>query len=601
MNGAAALVSMLTGYGVDVIFGVPGDTNVALYEALRVVEGAPRHVMCRDERSAVFMADCYARLSGKPGVAEVPSGAGALYGLPGVAEANKSSVPLILLVNDIPQPGVGRGTLTELPIEELFRPIAKRAETLGHVGKLPEIVRRAFREATGGRPGAVVLALPEDLLYQALPDSGISLHVEQQCRQAPSYRSRPQDSDLNAAIEAILSAERPLIVAGGGANRSGAATSITDLAERLNIPVVSTITGQGVIRDDHKLGTGIIGDNGFHPHAVWALGRADLVIYVGCRMGSVATMNWQWPVPNGDTRIVQIDLEPETIGNTYPIDFPLVGDAQAVVKALLGKVPASFAPATEAWVSDINARRAEFWDVMAPYLESDSVPLRPERVIEALNRYLPAPCCVVSDAGTATPYATRFLRLRDPQSKLVIPRFFGGLGYAIPAVVGAYFAAPHLRPVGLFGDGSLGMSAGELETLSRLQIPAVLIHFNNACFGWIKALQRVVDRDHSQKNPKRQGRPHHAIANDPTFSVDFGEYDMSKLASVYGIRGFRVETPEQLENALGEAFSLHEPVFVDIAVESIADRLPPVFSWLKKVGADPEAVGIQAAFQEITP
>src|SRR5438874_1246301 len=382
MNGATALVSMLCGYGVDVIFGVPGDTNVALYEALRTVKDAPRHILCRDERSAVFMADCYARLSGKPGVAEVPSGAGALYGLPGVAEANKSSVPLILLVNDIPQPGVGRGTLTELPIEELFKPLCKRAETLGHVGKLPEVVRRAFREATGGRPGAVVLALPEDLLYQDMPGEAVSLHVELQCRQAPSYRSRPPDCDLDAAIDAILTAERPLIVAGGGANRSGAAASITALAERLDIPVVTTITGQGVIRDDHKLGIGIIGDN-------------------GC---------------------------------------------------------------------------------------------------------LPMPCNVVSDAGTPTPYATRFLRLRDPQSRLVIPRFYGGLGYAIPAVVGAYFAAPHLRPVGLFGDGSLGMSAGELETLSRLQIPAVLIHFNNACFGWIKALQRVVDRDHARKPSVRGSR-----------------------------------------------------------------------------------------------
>jgi acetolactate synthase-1/2/3 large subunit len=593
MNGATALVSMLSGYGVDVIFGVPGDTNVALYEAMRTTKDAPRHILCRDERSAVFMADCYARLSGKPGVAEVPSGAGALYGLPGVAEANKSSVPLILLVNDIPQPGVGRGTLTELPVEELFAPICKRTETLGHVGKLPELVRRAFREATGGRPGAVVLALPEDILYQDLPGDAVSLHVEPQCRQAPSFRSRPPDRDLDIAINAIVAAERPLIVAGGGANRSGAAASITAFAERLGIPVVTTITGQGIIRDDHKLGIGIIGDNGFHPHAVWALGRADLVIYVGCRMGSVATMNWQWPVPNGETQIVQIDLEPEVIGNTYAIDHPLVGDACAVVEALLDKVPADRASATAGWVEDINARRAEFWDVMAPHLESDEVPLRPERVIETLNRCLPTPCNVVSDAGTPTPYATRFLRLRDPQSKLVIPRFYGGLGYAIPAVVGAYFAAPHLRPVGLFGDGSLGMSAGELETLSRLQIPAVLIHFNNACFGWIKALQRVVDRDHARKDSARGGRD--AATNDPTFSVDFGKYDMSKLAAVYGIRSFRVETPAQLETAMREAFALSEPVFIDVAVESIADRLPPVFSWLKKVGADPAAVGVQAA------
>jgi acetolactate synthase-1/2/3 large subunit len=298
-------------------------------------------------------------------------------------------------------------------------------------------------------------------------------------------------------------------------------------------------------------------------------------------MGSVATMNWKWPAPNGETRIIQIDLDPDTIANTYPIDLPVVGDAKLVMEDLLSRVPPDFATRSEAWVDEINVKRAEFWDVMSPSLRDDSTPLRPERIIEALNRHLPAPCHVISDAGTPTPYSTRFLRLHDPRSKLVIPRFFGGLGYAIPGVVGAYYAAPHVRPVGLFGDGSLGMTAGELETLARLNIPAVLIHFNNACFGWIKALQRV----HAPgKN------------NDGTFSVDFGAYDMRRLAEVYGIRGYRIETPAQLESALEEAFSLDEPCFLDIAVESIADRLPPVFSWLKKVGADPEAVGTQAQF-----
>lgn len=590
MNGASTLVSMLSAYDVEVIFGVPGDTNVALYEALKNTEGAPRLVTCRDERSAVFMADCYARLSGKPGVAEVPSGAGAMYALPGVAEADRSSVPLILLVNDIPQAGVGRGTLTELPIENLFRPITKHTETLGRIAKLPELVRRAFREATAGRPGAVVLALPEDILYEELAQSGVSMHIEENCKRAPSSRTRPADENLGAALAAIAAAERPLIVAGGGANRSGAGSAITAFAERLGIPVVTTITGQSVIRDDHALGIGIIGDNGFHPHALWALGRADLVVYVGCRMGSVATMNWQWPVPGDGTRIVQIDLEPETIGNTYRIDFPLVGDARAVIEAFLAALPDSATPATREWVDEINARRAEFWSVMAAQLESDELPLRPERVIEAINRHLPAPCHVVSDAGTPTPYATRFLRLHHPDSRLVIPRFFGGLGYAIPAVVGAYFADPARKPVALFGDGSLGMSAGELETLARLRIPAVLVHFNNACFGWIKALQRVMDRHHNT------GRPGRSEFNDPTFGVDFGRYDMSKLAAVYGIRNYRVETAEELENAMREAFLLDEPVFLDIVVESIADRLPPVFGWLRKVGVDPETIGVQAAF-----
>jgi len=593
MNGASILVSMLSAYGVEVIFGVPGDTNVALYEALRDIPDAPKHVMCRDERSAVFMADCYARLSGKPGVAEVPSGAGAMYALPGVAEANKSSLPLILLVNDISQDGVGRGTLTELPVEDLFRPICKRAETLGRVEKLPEVVRRAFREATGGRPGASVLALPENVLLEPFPESGIALHVEERCRRAPAYRTRADDDALMPALHAILDARRPVIVAGGGANRSAAARSITLFAEKLDIPVTTTITGQGVIPDDHRLGVGIVGDNGFHPHALWALEHADLVIYVGCRMGSVATRHWKSPAPGAAARIVQIDLEPETVGNTYPIDFPLVGDAQAVLDALLAAIPASSKTMEREWVKEINAHRADFWVAMSANMESDAVPLKPERIIATINRFLPSPCTVVSDAGTPTPYASRFLRLQHPESRLIIPRFFGGLGFAIPAVVGAYFAAPHQRPVALFGDGSLGMSAGELETLSRLQVPAVLIHFNNACFGWIKALQRVTDRHKVISGAEAIAQ---TGSNDPTFSVDFGRYDMSKLADVYGIRSYRVETPEQLEAALQEAFSLDEPVFVDVAVESIADRLPPVFGWLTKAGLDPEAVDVPATW-----
>ncbi|MER8506778.1 thiamine pyrophosphate-binding protein [Mesorhizobium sp. M0751] len=580
MNGADALVTMLHDYGVDVIFGVPGDTNVALYQALKHTKDAPLHVVCRDERSAVFMADCYARLSGKPGVAEVPSGAGAMYGLPGIAEANKSSVPVILLVNDIPQAGVGRGTLTELPIEAMFRPISKHAETLNRVEKLPETIRRAFRIATGGRPGAVVLALPENLLYEDLPATPQMLRIEPQCRAAPAFRVRPEEEKIHGAVKALLSAKRPLIVAGGGANRSGAGESIVRLAQHLDIPVATTITGQGVINDDHRLAVGIIGDNGFHPHAIWALGQADLVVYVGCRMGSVATMNWKWPPANNGAKIIQVDLDPETLANTYDVDFPLMGDAAASIDCFIAETKSQGTRSRE-WVDKINLRRTEFWQTAQIDLQNDQTPIRPERIMDAINRHLPAKSHVVSDAGTPTPYSTRFLKLTNPGSKLIIPRFFGGLGYAIPAVVGAHFAAPEMRPVALFGDGSLGMSAGELETLARLRIPAVLIHFNNGCFGWIKALQRVM---------------HNGPDNDGTFGVEFGRYDMSKLAAVYGIRNFRVDTAEELESALHEAFALDEPCFIDIAVESIADRLPPVYSWLTKVGVNPEIVGVQASF-----
>jgi acetolactate synthase-1/2/3 large subunit len=575
VNGAAALITMLTQYQVEYIFGVPGDTNVALYQALKADANAPRHIMCRDERSAVFMADCYARLTGKPGVVEVPSGAGAMYALPGVAEADRSSVPLILLVNDIPRSGVGRGTLTELPVADLFRPIANYCETLSQIEKLPEVVRRAFRCAAGGRPGASVLALPEDVLYETLPIEGVSLHVEERCARAPSHRSRPDDRELDEALAALLSARRPLIVAGGGANRSGAQTAVREFAERLSIPVAVTITGQGVVPDGHPLAIGVIGDNGFHPHALWALEEADFIVYVGCRMGSVATMNGTSPKKK-QTRILQIDIADDTLANTYEVDFALAGDARATVEALAGRAQPGARPDWIAWTTQINRRRSAFWDDAASALH-DHVPLRPERVMDALSRRLKGRVNVISDAGTPTPYATRFLTLGDSRSRLIIPRFFGGLGYAIPGVIGAHFAEPETQVVGLFGDGSLGMSAGELETIARLQIPVVLVHFNNACFGWIKALQRV----HAPSTD-----------NDGVFQVDFGKHDMRNLAQVYGIRGYRVENADDLEAALDEAFALNEPCFLDVVVESIADRFPPVMSWLKRTAARANEAGV---------
>ena len=578
MNGAETLLTMLRDYEVEVIFGVPGDTNVALYSALKTCPAAPRHIMCRDERSALYMAECYARLSGKPGVAEVPSGAGALYALPGVAEATQSSVPIILLVNDIPRSGNGRGTLTELPVVSLFKPISKHVEALNQIEKLPETVRRAFRQATGGCPGAVVLCLPEDLLFEEVQKT-LPTTIEPTCKHAPSNRAVPEIGVLQEALDAILKAQRPVIVSGGGANRSQAGRAISAFAERLEIPVVSTITGQGILPDDHELAIGIIGDNGYHPHAIWTVENADLVLFAGCRMGSVATRNWTTPSPSPDKVFIQIEIEPARLGNTYALDHALTGDVRAVFESLANLVTAEASPKTS-WAEAVNEQRSEFWAKAAKTRlpRPATGPMTPRTIIEALNRHLPARTNVISDAGTPTPYASRYLKLNDPASRLVIPRFYGGLGYAIPGVVGAHLACPDMQTVGLFGDGSLGMSAGELETLARLNVPVVLLHFNNACFGWIKALQRLTHKERA----RRAGTD--ATANDPSFSVDFGAYDMSRLADVYGIANFRVQNLDELDAALTKAFAMNEPVFLDIVVESIADQLPPVRSWERMAG-----------------
>jgi len=566
ITGARALVRLLIEHGVEVIFGVPGDTSLSFYEALYDSYPTIRHVMARDERSATFMADAYARLAHRPGVCECPSGAGALYSVPGVAEANASSIPVILLSSGVPMAGEGKGTITELDQDKLFEPITKFSSVLKTAEKIPETIRRAFRIATTGRPGAVHLAFPSETMTDRLSLERVSLHGDPECRSYPAYRTRGSSEALAAIAAHLNAAQRPVIVAGGGANHSRAGAAVLALAERLEAPVVTTISGQGIVPDEHRLAMGVIGDNGFHPHAHRAVEEGDVLLYVGCKMGSVSTIEWTLPSPKPGRRILQIDLDPALLSNNFVNAASIAGDARLVLEDLLGLVAAESRP--RAWVTDLNQERAEFWAEAANELSSTAAPLRPQRVIHELNRRLPSPSIVVSDAGAPTPYVTRFLRLRGDGSRFLIPRAFGGLGYAIPAVVGAWMARPDARPVGLFGDGSLGMSAGELETLVRLQVPAVLLHFNNCGFGWIKTLQKL----HCESK---------------FMSVDFAPGDMSKVASAWGLTAWHVETPAQLEKALDQAFAGKAPAFIDIVSPAEMEELPPVFSWLKAAGLDP--------------
>ena len=563
MNGAEALVRMLGEYQVEVIFGVPGDTSLPLYEALHQVRDKIRHVMARDERSAGFMADAYARIAHRPGLCECPSGAGALYSVPGVAEANASSIPVILFTSGIFLSDEGKGTITELDHHKLFEPITKWSSFLKQTSKIPESIRRAFRIATSGRPGSVHLAFPQETLTGEIQNGKQDLYGEKDCITYPAYRTRGSQQLLEEVAESLRKAARPVIVAGGGANHSQAGEEIMALSEWLEAPVVTTISGQGIVPDDHPLALGVVGDNGFHPHAHQAVEEADLLLYVGCKMGSVSTVKWTLPSRRPDRKIIQVDLDPTLLSNNFQNTLSVAGDARLVLEDLVtllkghgeGRKPSH-------WVTNLNEARTRFWRDSLPVLQSEAIPIKPQRIIHALNQRLPSPSIVIADAGTPTPYITRFLKLQGKGSRFIIPRAYGGLGYAIPAVVGASFARPKTRIVGLFGDGSLGMSAGDLETVARLQIPAALIHFNNGCFGWIKALQGI----------HLQGK---------FFSVDFTPGNMAIVAEGFGLKAFHIETPGELEEGLDKAFSAEEPVFLDIVTESLLKEIPPVYSWLK--------------------
>lgn len=563
MIGAQVIVKMLEAYRVDYIFGVPGDTSIKLYEALYDSESGIRHIMARDERSASFMADAYARLSHKPGVCECPSGAGSLYTVPGVAEANASSIPLIAITSDISLAGEGKQTITELDTQKLYESITKWASVVKGTTKIPEVIRRAFRIATTGKPGAVHLAFPQEALNGDFLENPKTLYADKNCCAYPAYRTRGARIELETLVSHMVAAKNLVIITGGGANHSQAGDAIRSMAEWMTAPVVSTISGQGIMPDDHLLAIGVIGDNGFHPHAHRAVEEADTLLYIGCKMGSVSTINWSMPSEKPDRKILQIDLNAEMLGNNFQNTVSVAGDAKLVVEDLciLLKEKTAQREASD-WVNDLNLQRRAFWTDAKKEFQADTIPLKPQRIIAELNRHLDDATIVISDAGTPTPYVTRYLKLAGKNSRVIIPRAYGGLGYAIPAVVGAYFARPDARLVGLFGDGSLGMSAGELETISRLNIPAVLIHFNNRSFGWIKALQKL-------------------HCNKKYFSVDFNANDPVKVAQGFGIKALSIETIQELHEALNAAFLSRKPIFIDVKSEPESEDIPPVFSWIK--------------------
>lgn len=561
MNAAEAIVRLLAESGVRHIFGLPGDTSMELYDALYRHRDEITHVLTRDERSASFMADAYARVSGRLGVVESPSGGGATYVVPGVAEAQGSSSPLLSLTTDVPIAEEGRGVLTELDQEALFRPVTKWASRIKVASSAPEVLRRAIRTATSGRPGAVSVIIPADV--QGGPVDEDAVYGVPELLEAPSWRTRPEPATVQRLADLIAQAKRPVIVAGGGVRVSGAWDELTSLAEVCAIPVGTSINGKGSVPETSPVSLGVVGGNGARPYANEIVSGADLVIFIGTRTDSVTTLDWTLPPP-GRPRVAHLDVDPWQPGNNYATEVSVVGDAKLALRDLLDAVDTRDPKirARRMWLDQIDAMKRAYFDEAAAKAAATSRPIKPQRVMAALCEVLDPETVLVADPGTPTPFISAEYPLRIPGRWTVIPRAHGGLGYAIPAVVGAYFAAAGRRVVGLCGDGSFGMSAGELETISRLGLPITVIQFNNGAFGWIKELQHLY----------REGR---------YLSVDFNAVDYAAIARGFGFEAVQVVDPIDVEPALRRALDSGRPYFVDIVSEGPITETPPVAAWQK--------------------
>ena len=561
MTGAEAFVRMLQGHGVKHIFGLCGDTTLPLYDALYRLDHGMQHILTRDERSAAYMADCYARVTGKVGVCEGPSGGGATYILPGVVEANESSIPVLAITTDISVGARGRYALTELDQQALFRPLAKWNTVIDRAEDIPETLRTAFRQMTTGRPGAAHIGLPYDVQRGTVSAEAETLRADPALGRFPARPSGPDPAAVEAAAEAILSAEEPLLICGGGPVIAGAFAEVRRLAELLELPVATTISGQGIIAEDHPLAVGVVGSNGGTMPTRAMVEGADLVLFVGCRAGSVTTERWRFPAPG--TRIVHIDSDPGVIGANYATEVAIVSDARLALAALVAAIEARLEapPARARGAAAVAAAREEKFAAFAALARSDERPIKPERLVATLQELLPRDAVLVCDPGTPCPYVSAYYRFLESGRHFISNRAHGALGYALPGVLGAYIGRPQAKCVAVMGDGSFGFACGELETLVRAKAPVTMVVVSNAVFGWIKAGQR-------------------AGFGERYYSVDFSRTDHAKVAAAFGVKSWHVEDPAELKPALAAALEAGEPTLVDVVCQPLNEARAPVSEWI---------------------
>ncbi len=555
-TGAEAMVRLLEGHGVRHIFGLCGDTSLPFYDALARLDHGMTHILSRDERHAAYMADAYARVTGKPGICEGPSGGGATYILPGLVEANESSVPIMAITTDVATTSAGRFPLTELDQDALMRPLTKWNGVIPSAQLLPRMVRRAFREMTSGRPGSTHLGLPFDV--QKDPVAEDDIWSDDRFGSYPALPSAPAPDDVERVLDTLLTARRPVIICGGGVVLAGACDALAEFAETLGIPVCTTVSGQGALAESHPLCVGVVGSNGGQPATRQLVDEADCVFFIGCRAGSVTTERWSSPA-KGAT-ILHLDNDPAVIGACYPTKAAIVADAgMALVDLSLALEDRTFTKLNgEERV--IKVKKAK-WAAFNALAGSNDAPILPERVIADLRAALPDNAIICADPGTPCPYFSAWYDWPKAGRQFLTNRAHGALGWALGASIGAQIGRPNAKVICAMGDGSFGMSVGELETVKRLGLPITFIVFSNSVFGWIKAGQKTG-------------------FDERYYSVDFTRTDHRAVAEAYGLKAWTVEAAEDLSATLVKAIAHDGPTLVDVIAQPLQDAAAPVSEWV---------------------
>ena len=554
MNGGQALAEMFRLHNPAPMFGMGGFQLLPFYDAVR--ELGLSHTLINDERCGIFAADAWARVTGRPGICDGTLGPGATNLVTGLVESLNAGVPLIVVVGNSNREHSWKNMTQEARQTEILAPAAKALIRIESGNRIPELVRRAYAVATSGRPGPVVLDVPEDIAHGEYDYPKSDFFVDPETLRIPAQRSRPGRDAVARAAACLRDARRPIILAGGGVHLSGAYCELQSFAEDFSIPVAQTLSGKGAIPCIHPLSVGLFGR--WSRIANDLIASADCILSVGCKMGEIATKRYDL-IPR-NVPFIHLDIVAEEIGRTTPAIVSLWGDAAEGLRdlhACLSSDRVAIQEMRAGYLTEVSERMVAWRAEAEPRYASDESPVNMARVVRELQNTMPEDGILVVDGGFAAHWTGLLYDSIRSGRTYIANRGFASIGYGLPGTMGAQLAAGDSPVVGLTGDAGFNMVLGELETARRLALGFTLAIVNNAASGYVKALQ------HNMYEGRYQ-------------SSDLSETDYADTARALGCQGIRVDDPGALQDAFAEGIANRDvPTIIDVIVTRDPSKMLP--------------------------
>ena len=540
-TGSELVLETLRDLGIDTIFGYPGGAVLPLYDAIYSFEGI-QHILGRHEQGCLHEAEGYAKSTGKLGVAVVTSGPGATNAITGIADAMSDSVPLLVFTGQVNRAGIGKDAFQEADIVGITMPITKYNYQVRETADIPRIITEAVHIATTGRPGPVVIDLPKDV--SALETD----FIYEPSVKLPSYQPtiEPNELQIKKILKQLSKAKKPVLLAGGGVSYAGAAKELIALAERYQIPVVTSLLGQGTIATSHPLFLGMGGMHGSFAANI-AMTETDFMISVGCRFDDRLTGNPKTFAKSA--KVAHIDIDPAEIGKIIAVDIPVVGDAKKALQQLLAEPTVH--NNTEKWIEKVTQDKNR----VRSYDKKERV-VQPQAVIERIGELTKGDAIVVTDVGQHQMWAAQYYPYQN-ERQLVTSGGLGTMGFGVPAAIGAKIANPDKEVVLFVGDGGFQMTNQELAILNIYKVPIKVVMLNNHSLGMVRQWQEAF----------YDGRTSESVFDSlPDFQL---------MAQAYGIKNYKFDNPETLEKDL-EVITEDVPMFIEVDISRKEHVLPMV-------------------------